>query len=104
MKILIAFFVSLVAVWSPGCGGSTPTPTPVPTPPEVTDAGQPPAKDSCEAECATLERLRCPEWSTTCDVDCARLDTKLLAIHSAQQNHSCIALATTCATAKTCRP
>jgi hypothetical protein len=115
-SIPFALLISLVAAWSPGCGGNTPTPAPVPppTPPPVVvaDAGptptpeptpQPPT-DSCAAECATLGRLKCPEWSATCDADCARLDAKLTALHSAPQNHACIAKAATCAAAKACRP
>jgi hypothetical protein len=121
---LVPVLALLVAAWGPSsCGGNTPTPAPVPppAPPVVvfSDAGPPPAPpkpaptpeptpqpptDSCAAECATLGRLHCPEWSPTCDADCARLDATLAKLKSAPQNHACIATAASCPAAKKCRP
>jgi hypothetical protein len=107
MKIL-----ALLALAASTCTPSpAPTPTPHPVPVHVSDAA-PPAPvpvppvvtaDSCDAECLTLSVLKCPEWSSTCVANCARLDANKVKLGEAPSNHACIWHASSCAAARACR-
>jgi hypothetical protein len=106
-------FVSLLLVAC--CNQPQPQPTPQPVPPpvpvHVADAAPPTPvpvppvvmADSCDAECLNLNVLKCPEWSSTCVADCARLDMNKARLGEKPSNHVCIANASSCAAAKACR-
>jgi hypothetical protein len=88
----------------------TPTPTPVPTPVHVTDAAPPPkpvppppTTASSVTACLNLSVLKCPEWSSTCVADYARLDANKVKLGEQPSNYACVTNASSCAASKACR-
>lgn len=91
---------------SPAPPDVVPRPAPIQdaavTPPPAPPPAPPTPSDGCTAQCSTLQRLKCPEWSPACEDHCRKADTELLKLNSTPSNHACSATSQSCAAARAC--